>query len=93
MSENTHEWRYTYLSKVRHWVRRNESGRISMVAVCTVGPAWHMFWHGTHSEEERERMRTLRPCKNCVKRGAPDGELKDDRPIRQGTCRAPVAEG
>lgn len=71
-------WRYLWNSNVRHYIERTNITD-NTPSICYVLPSWFTTgWYGTGNQEEYDKIRTLRPCKNCVKKGAPDGPMKDD---------------
>lgn len=76
------EWRYLWNRKVRHYIETTLDRPITdnSMAICTVLPTWFSVggWYGIGTQEERDHIRTLRPCRSCVRRGAPDGPMKDD---------------
>lgn len=57
------EWRYQPGGTVKHLL-----GRVSDAgAICGVDTLPASNWRGTGSQDEYERLETLRPCRRCLR--------------------------
>lgn len=75
------EWRYSPFNPAcRHaFDRDGTSIHGGTAAICGQLAPWFSDWRGTGNQQEYEKLASLRPCKNCVKRGAPEGSLAHDK--------------